>query len=252
MEKEKRGNGQRKETMKVEMILLGQAVIIEVTKKKMASMRLRIMPAGGLKMSVPVGVTVAQIKQFVEKNKEKIEKRLSEIRAQPQKIPISEIADGVHISVLGEEYAVKILCAKENRIHLEKGLCVVETRRPLDEKYVTARFCEWFKSEALREFTLIARSLYPAVAEYGVGFPAISVKKMTSRWGSCCYEKGKISLSYYLFRARREAVEYVVLHELVHFLYHGHNREFYDFVQSVMPDWKIRKQALGEVSLSGI
>jgi predicted metal-dependent hydrolase len=44
--------------------------------------------------------------------------------------------------------------------------------------------------------------------------------------------------------ARRPCIEYVVLHELIHFLYPNHGREFYDFLTLYMPDWKGRKKVL--------
>ncbi|MDR2159802.1 MAG: M48 family metallopeptidase [Treponema sp.] len=47
-----------------------------------------------------------------------------------------------------------------------------------------------------------------------------------------------------LSMARRPCIEYVVLHELIHFLYPNHGREFYDFLTLYMPDWKGRKKVL--------
>lgn len=41
-------------------------------------------------------------------------------------------------------------------------------------------------------------------------------------------------------------IDYVVLHELIHFKYRNHDREFYNFMTSLMPDWKQRKEILDE------
>ncbi|MBY9021665.1 MAG: DUF45 domain-containing protein [Candidatus Lokiarchaeota archaeon] len=46
--------------------------------------------------------------------------------------------------------------------------------------------------------------------------------------------------------------EYIVLHELVHFLYPKHNKEFYNFLSIYMPDWKERKKILDYEVVQGI
>lgn len=42
----------------------------------------------------------------------------------------------------------------------------------------------------------------------------------------------------------RPAVEYVVLHELCHFLRPDHSPAFYDLLVSLMPDWRERRALL--------
>ena len=41
-------------------------------------------------------------------------------------------------------------------------------------------------------------------------------------------------------------IDYVVLHELTHFLYPNHSKQFYMFLSNYMPDWKERKQVLDQ------
>ena len=50
---------------------------------------------------------------------------------------------------------------------------------------------------------------------------------MRSRWGSCHYTKGVVVLSSHLLAKPRAAVEYVVLHELCHFIHPDHSQAFY-------------------------
>ena len=45
----------------------------------------------------------------------------------------------------------------------------------------------------------------------------------------------------------RECIEYVVIHELCHFIHPNHSKEFYGFMEQFMPDWKERKARLNEV-----
>ena len=41
-----------------------------------------------------------------------------------------------------------------------------------------------------------------------------------------------------------ESIDYVVLHELAHFKYQRHDKEFYEFILTLIPDWKERSIVL--------
>jgi predicted metal-dependent hydrolase len=41
-----------------------------------------------------------------------------------------------------------------------------------------------------------------------------------------------------------EAVDYVVVHELVHTAFHNHSRRFWKKVETIMPDYKERRKWL--------
>jgi predicted metal-dependent hydrolase len=44
--------------------------------------------------------------------------------------------------------------------------------------------------------------------------------------------------------APMESVDYVVVHELVHTLIHNHSKRFWSKVESIMPDYKVRRMWL--------
>ena len=44
----------------------------------------------------------------------------------------------------------------------------------------------------------------------------------------------------------RAIMEYAVVHEMVHLIEHRHNREFWDWVERILPDYLVRKQWLAE------
>lgn len=66
--------------------------------------------------------------------------------------------------------------------------------------------------------------------------PELSIRKMEKRWGT--HFQNTIILNVDLIRAPRECIEYVILHELCHLIHNNHNREFYNLLDSILPDWK--------------
>lgn len=59
---------------------------------------------------------------------------------------------------------------------------------------------------------------------------------MKARWGSCLNNKNIILLNYELIEAPKFCIDYMVLHELIHFKYRNHNSDFYNFVETLIPN----------------
>lgn len=91
----------------------------------------------------------------------------------------------------------------------------------------------------------LARAL-PLVAPWGVARPELRCRKMTSRWGSCHFTKGVVVLNTALAAVPEPLLDYVTLHELVHFLHPDHGPGFRATLTSLMPDWQTRRRALRE------
>jgi predicted metal-dependent hydrolase len=53
----------------------------------------------------------------------------------------------------------------------------------------------------------------------GVPVPEVKVRSMTSRWGSCKPSAKRVTFACQLMEAPLPCVEYVVWHELVHFIH---------------------------------
>ena len=80
--------------------------------------------------------------------------------------------------------------------------------------------------------------MYPLVRKYGVEKPKIDIRSMKARWGSALTEKNTILLNTELIKAPKYCIDYVVLHELIHFKYNDHSDNFYQMLYSLMPDWE--------------
>lgn len=100
------------------------------------------------------------------------------------------------------------------------------------------------RKEALAYLQPMVDELYPIVEAYGVAKPRVTVRSMRTRFGSCSVGRQRITLSAMLLQAPKICAEYVVLHELAHFLYPNHSRSFYEFIEKHMPDWKERERIL--------
>lgn len=82
-----------------------------------------------------------------------------------------------------------------------------------------------------------------------VTFAGLRIGTARRRWGSCS-AKNRLSFSEMLADMPPEAIDAIVVHELAHIRYKNHSREFYAFIESVLPDYRARMRLLREKSLA--
>lgn len=95
--------------------------------------------------------------------------------------------------------------------------------------------------------SLAGRVLPEKVKHYaeimGVTYGSVKITSAQKRFGSCSV-KNDICFSYMLMLYPEAAIDYVVVHELTHTVHHNHSREFYAFVERILPDYKKREKLL--------
>lgn len=101
-------------------------------------------------------------------------------------------------------------------------------------------------AECLAAFGPVLDRFYPLVAYAAPVKPALRVRFMKSRWGVCHLRGNYITLNKQLLDKPLEALEYVVLHELVHLLHPNHQAGFHREMARLMPDYRQRKALLRE------
>ena len=100
-------------------------------------------------------------------------------------------------------------------------------------------------AEQRRKARIIKARASAFLVDYDGKMPAkISVRYMTSRWGSCS-ANGNISLNVYLLDVEPELFDYVFIHELSHLYHMNHSAAFWSQVSKYCPDYKeCRKKLL--------
>lgn len=85
--------------------------------------------------------------------------------------------------------------------------------------------------------------IYKKFKIFNIIKPKLKLRKMKSRWGSCNYVKGIITLNTQLIYCAKEQIDYVIIHEFSHLIVHNHSDEFYKVVEKFCKDYKrIRKE----------
>jgi predicted metal-dependent hydrolase len=71
----------------------------------------------------------------------------------------------------------------------------------------------------------------------------IQIKKMKTKWGTSNRQDHRIWLNLELAKKPPKCIEYVLVHEITHFMVKNHTEEFKELLKSFMPNWiQVRKE----------
>lgn len=76
-----------------------------------------------------------------------------------------------------------------------------------------------------------------------IPYPNLRIRKMKTRWGVCNRKNNTVTLNSELIRCNVRCLDYVIVHELSHFVHFNHSKEFWKLVSKYYPSYKsIRKE----------
>nr|WP_241520173.1 SprT family zinc-dependent metalloprotease [Bifidobacterium catulorum] len=75
----------------------------------------------------------------------------------------------------------------------------------------------------------------------------ISLRRMSTRWGSCTPATGRIRINLELAFLPEAYLEYVLVHELTHLWERGHGEGFQRRMTSYLPEWKRLRRELNQM-----
>lgn len=217
-----------------------------LTRKSVKNVNLRIKPEGEVLVSANNSVSTDFIDAFIEKKQRYIFSVLSRYEEKKklfQAVP-KRYVSGESYDLLGKSLRLKVEANKEEKVYTDGVYIFLNVKDKDDFRHKEIMMSKWLKQYQTTVFEELLQEKYLLFEKYGVTYPTLKIRNMTSRWGSCQPKKGIITLNSKLIEAPRNCIEYVILHELIHFIHPNHSRQFWDFVAMMMPDWKERKEEL--------
>lgn len=78
---------------------------------------------------------------------------------------------------------------------------------------------------------------------YGARWKNVSVKNLSTRWGSCS-KIGNLNFSYKIIYLPKELADYLIVHELCHLKEFNHSKAFWALVKETIPDYLVLRRRL--------
>ena len=206
-------------------------VDVYITYKKIKSIYMRT-DKKGIVVSAPIGTSWDYIEKAILKHKDKLFKNINNYKS------YCDYKDDGFVLIFNELYKIKVMNIKQRKCvihdhylyvyHLDIQKTVEMFLRNILYHYIDERINDYLKED------------------FSLRKPEIEIKKYKSRWGCCYTMKNKVSFNLALVHLDKNLIDYVIVHELTHFLVPDHSKDFYYEMSKRLKDYKIRQKLLKE------
>jgi predicted metal-dependent hydrolase len=73
---------------------------------------------------------------------------------------------------------------------------------------------------------------------------------LKTKWGTCNIENKRIWINLELAKKPIHCLEYIIVHEMIHFIERHHNERFMALMDKYIPQWKFLKEELNRLPVS--
>ena len=184
-----------------------------------------------VELVLPRGVNENRALEFLVKKEAWIRSKLLSITE-----PCNNTGDNnkLHskLPILGTSYNIKYVnCEKEFYVKQDQDIIIVNSPQYLYSKVLG----QYLKQCALKEIKNLVR--YIAKNFNLKAYSKVSVREVTSKWGSCS-SSGNLSFNWRLIFAPQAVFYYVVAHEMSHLKEMNHSTKFWSIVRKIDPNYQ--------------
>lgn len=220
--------------------------------RKRKNITIEIKPKDNVKIISPLNVPRKNIEQLVIDKGDWILQKLEEYKGMEDINSVKNYKSGEKLYYLGKEHILKINKLNSRKlvnpeIYIYDNNIIFNTNND-NEVYIKDKLKKWYKKESekiilerlirYKENSTIMMQLTPS---------SLKVKEQKKRWGTCTSKKD-IYLNSKIVMARPKSIDYILVHEFSHLVHMNHSKDFYRFVESIMPDYKIEEAWLKQNS----
>lgn len=207
------------------------------SRKRQKTISLQIRNEAEVIIAAPCFTPLAEINSFVEEKQNWINKTIQKQKdAVAQKKP-RDFETGEYFFYLGNPYPLEIIFEpfesagvvfRNMRFYLN-----AQNDKDLKRRY----FIAWYKKKA-HEF--ISQRLDGFSRMLTLRYESMRITSARNRWGSCSADD-RLAFSFRLIMAPSDVIDYVIVHELAHIREKNHSLRFWQWVETVIPEYKAHR-----------
>lgn len=216
------------------IVLKNQTIEYELEYKAIRTLYLKV-EKGRLKVKAPLTMSLSTIERYIKQYQERLLKQIEEY------MPFGDYQDQGYVDIYDQQYRI---CLRD----IGKRQCAIHDDCLYVYHHDIQKTVEIFLKSMLYDY-IEERLIYYLTYAFDLDKPEVVIKKYKGRWGSCFYKMNKISFNFYLVHLDKRLIDYVIVHELTHFLQPNHSTLFYQEMKKRMPDYKERQIELKEIHL---
>ena len=210
-----------------------------VVRGKGKTLRFLLREDGTVEIHAPKVCPDFLITLFLHKNRELIARRRAEVMARAAEKRAAERF--VTVRLVGKDMPVLPAPPGSRKARLEKG-CVYLPEGTRAEQIALLQ--EFYKEQAHAYLPLRAEEW---AAHFGFEIRGVKITSARKRWGSC-NNRGGLNFSWRLMMAPPEAIDSVIIHELMHRIEFNHSKAFRALEKQNVPNYEECQKQLRETA----
>jgi len=163
--------------------------------------------------------------------------------------PPRKYITGEKYKLLGVEYTLYVVNSDENKIFIDSNYLIVHTIKN-EYNYIDKLFSKYLMDASTEVFNLALQKCFNDMSRVLTKYPALDIKRYKSRWGCCIPKENKIILNIALIHINLKLIEFVVYHELCHFVYLNHSKDFHQLLRRFLPDESALRKQLNQNNIN--
>jgi len=222
---------------------------VEVVRKDIKHLHIGVYPpTGRVRVSCPQAMTDDAVRAAVIVRLGWVKRQQTRYQAAKRQ-PVRRYVSGETHYFLGRAYRLRVRAGKRPaRVRLDGSeRLVLEVPANASTEARGRLLDRWYRQQ-------LTDALPPLLDVWGPRLGADSVtwrlRRMRTRWATINPEKKIITLNPEIIKQPPEALEYVLVHELVHLSERTHNDRFAELLDSNMPDWRARQRRMNQFPLT--
>jgi hypothetical protein len=233
----------------VKVLHITSNLSIDVVRKDIKNMHLAVYPpTGRVRIATPLNVNDEAVRLFAISKIAWIRKQQRHFKAQDRQSPREFIQRESHY-FQGKRYLLRITEHKASvKVEIKTKTYIDLFIRPnstIEQKQIAIN--EWYRAELKK---LIPEIIQKWEQKIGVQVSEWQVKQMKTKWGTCNIEKKRIWINLELAKKPIHCLEYIIVHEMIHFIERHHNDRFMALMDKFIPQWKFFKEELNRLPVS--
>ena|ERR1035437_1735612 len=217
-------------------------ICLNVIRKDIKNVHLSVHPPfGRVTISAPVRMELETIRLFSIAKLGWIRKQQTKFRNQKRESPREFTTRESHY-YLGKRYLLKVIEHNATPKIILKHECIeLYVRQGTTKEQKEAILHAWYRQQ-LKE--IVMPLIVKLEKKMDVKVSDITIRAMKTKWGTCNTIDKRILLNTELAKKPIEAIEYVLIHEMVHLLERNHNDKFIAHMNIFSPKWKHLREEL--------
>lgn len=223
-------------------------ISIDVVFKDIKNVHLSVYPpTGRVRISAPGRMNLDTIRVFAISKLDWIKRQQIRLQGQERETP-REYLDRESHYLWGKRYLLQVLeMDAAPRVQLNSGKMLLRVRPRASEDKKQAIVAQFYREQIKAAVPSLLARWVPVL---GVTVDGFYVQQMKTKWGSCNPRARAIRINTELAKKPQHCLEYIIVHEMVHFLERHHGGRFVSLMDMFIPQWRLHRNELNGYPLA--